>query len=133
LSRRRHLIIPLLVVAAIAPAACGSDEAGTGSEADVPAVAPPPDTAFDAVTTALEGQGLTVSTLSRSSLEGAESGIDISGDKSGTARLFASQQEADDYVKRAAKAGGETATVGTVVFQSGSQADAEFFADAYEG
>lgn len=74
-----------------------------------------------------------VGRLSSSSLDGAESGISISGDKGGTARLFATEQEADACAKQAAKAGGETTTVGTVVFQSGNQADADSFADAYEG
>ncbi len=126
----KMIAVVLGVVSVVTFAACGSDETTTGSG---PVAAPAPGTAFDAVTASLEGQGLAVSKLRASSLEGAETGISVSGDHSGSAFLFKSQQEADAYAKRAAKAGDSTKVVGTVVFQADSQADADFLADAYDG
>ncbi len=129
MKRARYLIVCGLF-AALTLAACGDDESTTASGG---AAVPAADTAFDGLATALEAEGLVVAPLAASSLKGAESGVDISGDRGGTARLFASSQEAEDYAKEAAKIGGATTIVGTAVFQSTSQEDADFFAQAYEG
>jgi hypothetical protein len=137
--RARHVAILALVAAMSASVvSCGDDddESTTGAssgDATGEAVAPAPDRAFGGVTMALEAQGLVVTQLPKASLNGAEAGIDISGDRSGTARSFATQAEADAYADEAAKNGDQTTIVGTVVFQAASQDDADFFAAAYEG
>jgi hypothetical protein len=139
MMRARHVAIFALVAAMAAPvAACGDDD-DDGSTGASPgdttgeAVAPPPDLAFSGVTTALEAQGLAVTQLPNASLDGAQVGIEISGDRSGTARSFPSEAKADAYADEAAKEGDQTTTVGTVVFQAATQDDADFFAAAYEG
>ena len=104
----------------------------TASDAGSEAVAPPPSTAFNNLTAALEGQGLVVTRTPKASLDGAEAGVDIKGDKSGQARSFAAASEAKDYAKEASNAGDKTTIVGTVAFRAGTQADADFFAQAYE-
>ena len=117
--------------------ACGDDEeAGTGSGADDStgaAVAPPPDRAFRGLAAALEAQGLVVTRLAGASLDGAEAGVEISGDRRGSARSFATEGEAQKYADAVAKDGDKTMIVGTVVLQAPSQGDVDFFADAYEG
>jgi hypothetical protein len=132
----KSIAVVVGVVSGLAIAGCGSDEtttdSGSGTGAGDSAAAPAPATAFDAVTVALEGQGLAVSKLPPSSLDGAETGISVSGDHSGSALLFKSGQEAQAYSKQATKAGDSTKVVGTVVFEADSQADADFLADAYE-
>ncbi len=65
--------------------------------------------------------------------DGAETGVEITGEKTGTARLFSSSAKAEAYARQAEKTGDATTTVGTVVLQSASQKDADFFADAHEG
>ena len=125
-------LIASILVAGSLLAACGDDEETTTSGNGGAAV-PAADTAFDGLETALESQGLTVAKLPAASLSGAETGVEISGDKAGTARLFSSSAKADAYAKQAEKSGDATATVGTVVFQSAGQGDADFFAQAYEG
>ena len=69
------------------------------------AAVPAADTAFDGLKTGLEGQGLTVANLPATSLNGAETGVDITGDKTGTARLFSSSAKAEAYAKQAEKTG----------------------------
>ena len=60
-------------------------------------------------------------------------GIDISGDRSGAGRSFATATKAQDYAGEVEEDGDKTTIVGTVVFQAATQDDADFFADAYEG
>jgi hypothetical protein len=116
--------------------ACGDDDdkstTGAGGGGDE-AVAPPPASTFRGLSAALEAQGLDVEQLPKSSLNGAEAGLDISGDKSGAARSFATEAEAQEYADEVAKDGDKTTIVGTVVLEVPGQADADFFADAYEG
>ena len=125
-------LIASILVAGSLLAACGDDDDATTS-GDGGAAVPAADTAFNELKTALEAQGLAVANLPAASLNGAETGVDITGDKTGTARLFSSSAKAEAYAKQAEKAGDATTTVGTVVLQSASQEDAGFFADAYEG
>ena len=125
-------LIASILVAGSLLAACGDDDETTSGDG-VPAAAPAADTAFDGLKDGLEAEGLTVADLPAASLDGAETGVDITGDKTGTARLFSTQAKAEAYVKQAEKTGDVTTTVGTAVFQSDSQEDADFFAEAYEG
>jgi len=134
-SRGRATTATILAVAALGAAACGDDgtsDSGSGGSSGQGGAAPGPAGAFGPLTTALEGQGLAVSKLPPSELDGAETGIAISGQQSGSARLFATEQQADAYAGRAGRAGSATTTVGTVVFEAGEQQDADTFADAYE-
>ena len=133
--QRLVIVLGLVALMATSAIACGSDddESTTGSDAGSEAVAPPPATAFNNMTAALEGQGLVVTPTPKASLDGAEAGVGIKGDKSGQARSFATASEAQDYAKEASKAGDKTTIVGTVAFRAGTQADADFFAQAYEG
>jgi hypothetical protein len=130
------VVLAVIAITATSLIACGDDDdettTGSGGAAGE-AVAPPPDRAFSGLSAALEAQGLDVEQLPRSSLNGAEVGVSISGDKSGAARSFATQAEAQEYADEVAQDGDTTTTVGTVVFQAPTQADADFFADAYEG
>jgi hypothetical protein len=126
----------VIAIMAMSLIACGDDDdesttdaGGAGGDA----VAPPPSRAFRDLSTALEAQGLDVEQVPRTSLNGAEAGIDISGDKSGAARSFATEAEAREYADEVAKDGDKTTIVGAVVFRSPTQDDADFFADAYEG
>jgi hypothetical protein len=135
-KRTRYLLIlGLLTALALSAAACGDDDEAdsTSSGAGGEAVAPPPSTAFDDLTTALEGQGLVVAKLPKASLDGSEAGVEISGDKSGSARSFSSEAKASQYADQVSADGDKTTIVGTVVFEAPTQADADFFADAYEG
>ena len=127
-------VLSLVAVLAMSVGACGDDddEAAAGADASADAGAPPPDRAFRNLETALEPQGIAVDPLQKASLNGAESGVGISGAKQGSGRLFATQAEAKNYAAEVAKEGDKTTVVGTVVFQADSQADADFFADAYE-
>jgi hypothetical protein len=127
-------VLSLIAVLAMSVGACGDDddEAPAGADASGDTGAPPPDRAFRNLETALEPQGLAVDPLPKASLNGAESGVGITGNKQGSARLFATQAEARNYAAEVAKEGDKTTVVGTVVFQADSQGDADFFADAYE-
>jgi hypothetical protein len=127
-------VLGLVAVLALSVGACGDDddEAAAGADVSGDTGAPPPDRAFRNLKTALAAQGLEVDPLPKASLNGAESGVGITGDKQGSARLFATQAEARDYAAEVAKEGDKTTVVGTVVFQADSQGDADFFADAYE-
>ena len=96
---------------------------------------PAADTAFDGLETALESQGLTVGKLPAASLTGAETGVEISerGTRPAPRACSRAQAKADAYAKQAEKTGDATTTVGTVVFQSSSQEDADFFAAGLRG
>ena len=126
-------VLSLVAVLAMSVGACGDDddEAATGADASGDTAAPP-HRAFGNLETALEPQGLDVEPLPEASLNGAESGVAITGAKQGSGRLFATQAEAKNYAAEVAKEGDKTTVVGTVVFQADSQDDADFFADAYE-
>lgn len=131
---RSLLVLGLVAVLAVSAGACGDDDDGsTGSGSGDEAAAPPPSTAFNDLTTALEGQGLVVAPLPKGSLDGAQAGVKISGEKDGTGRSFASATKARDYADRVEAGGDKTTIVGTVVFAAPTQKDADFFADAYEG
>jgi hypothetical protein len=134
--------LSLVVVAAIAAmslsaGACGGDDdspSSTTTGEGGGAVAPSSANAFRNLRAALEAQGMTVASLPKDQLSGAESGVKITGGKSGTGLLFASQAKANDYSDFVSKSGSaKTTTVGTVVFTAKTQADADFFASAYEG
>jgi hypothetical protein len=129
-------ILVLLALIALTVVACGDDDDestnGGATSGTAEAVAPPPDSAFDNLTTALEPEGFVVTRLRGNSLDGAEAGVSISGERSGSARSFATSAEAQDYAAKVAMDGDKTTIVGTVVFQAGTQDDADFFADAYE-
>ena len=131
MSTAARLIASVLAAGALL-AACGDDDATTSGDAGSAAV-PAADTAFDGLKSALEAQGFVVSDLPAASLDAAEAGVNITGDRTGTARLFSSSAEADAYAKQVEESGDATTTVGTVVLQSDSQEDADFFAEAYEG
>ncbi|MET0513532.1 MAG: hypothetical protein ABW135_17835 [Thermoleophilaceae bacterium] len=126
---RRTLTLGLVALLLISMSACGDDDE---SNTDGGAVAPPPARAFGDLAIALEGSGLVVTPLPRASLDGAEGGVAITGDKSGSARDFATEAEAHTYADEVAKSGEKTTIVKTVVFQAASEEDADFFADAYE-
>ena len=99
------------------------DESPATGEAE----APPATRAFGGLRQALEAQGLVVSELPKSSLHGAEEGVDISGAKAGSARLFSTEADAKAYADRASEQGDATIVVGTAVFQSTTKEDAQFF------
>lgn len=129
-------ILVLLAVMALTLVACGDDDDesanGAANSGTAEAVAPPPESAFNNFTTALEPEGLSVMKLRGSALEGAEAGVSISGDKSGSGRSFATESEAKEYADKVEMGGDKTTTVGTVIFQAPTQEDADFFASAYE-
>ena len=127
------ILLAGIAITAMAPIACGDDDDASTTGAAGEAVAPPPARAFGDLSAALEAQGLDVEQIPRASLNGAEVGVDISGDRSGAARSFATQAEAQEYADEVAKDGDKTVIVGTVVFQAPTQDDADFFAEAYEG
>jgi hypothetical protein len=128
------MVLGLVAVLAMSVGACGDDddEAAGGADASGDTGAQPLDRAFRNLETAVAAQGLEADPLPQASLNGAKSGVGITGDMQGSARLFATQAEARDYAAEAAKEGDKTTVVGTVVFQAGSKDDADFFADAYE-
>ena len=126
-------MLALIAAAALGVGACGDDD-DSDTDTGPAAVAPSPDDAFRGFSAAVEAQGMTVSDLPADELHGAEAGRRITGDKSGTALLFKTEGEAKDYADEVAQTGDDkTTTVGTVVFVAPTQADADFFADAYEG
>ena len=127
------IALGLTVVALLCAGACGDDDDSDTTSGGT-AVAPSPDEAFRGFSAAVEAEGLAVSDLPADDLHGAEAGRRISGDKSGTALLFKTEDEAKEYADGVADSGDDkTATVGTVVFVAPTQADADYFADAYEG
>jgi hypothetical protein len=135
--RRGLIAVAVIATLSVAAGACGGDDdsssssSATGEDA---AVAPSPTNAFRDFRAAMEAQGMTVASLPEDQLQGAESGVKITGSKSGTGLLFGSQAKANNYAKFVSKSGAaKTTAVGTVVFTSDTQADADFFASAYEG
>lgn len=134
MTRTSHVVVlAVIAITAMAPIACGDDDDESTTGAAGEAVAPPPARAFRGLSAALEAQGLDVEQLPKTSLNGAEVGVEISGDKSGAARSFPTGTEAQQYADEVAKDGDKTVIVGTVVIQAPTQDDADFFADAYEG
>ena len=127
-------VLGLVAVLAMSVGACGDDddEAAPSANTSGDPGTPPPDRAFRNLMTALAAQGLEVDPLPKASLDGAESGVAVTGDKQGSARLFATQAEAKTYAAQVVKEGDKTTVIQTVVFQADSQDDADFFADAYE-
>ena len=133
---RQVVVLGMVTISSMSPIACGDDddETTTGANgASGEAVAPPPDRAFRGLSTALEPEGLDVAQLAGASLNGAEAGVEISGDRQGEARSFATETEAQEYSDEVEQDGDKTVIVGTVVIQAPTQADADFLADAYEG
>jgi hypothetical protein len=130
-------VLGLIVAVTLSLSGCGDDDEGdatSGGDTGGVAAAPAPSDAFRDFSTAVEGQGLQVSQLPAASRHGAEEGLEITGSKSGTALLFSTEKEAQDYADEVAKGGSDkTKTVGTVVFVAPTQDDVDFFADAYEG
>ena len=127
------IVLGLFAVLALSVGACGDDDnepAVADTSGDPGAL--PPDRAFRNFETAVAAQGLEADPLPKASLNGAESGVGITGAKQGSARAFATQAEAKDYAAEVADEGDKTTIVGTVVFQADTQDDADFFADAYE-
>jgi hypothetical protein len=136
-TRLSLIVVAVVAALSLSVGACGGDDdsapstsAGEGGGA----VAPSPTNAFRDFRAAMEAQGMTVASLPEDQLQGAESGVKITGSKSGTGLLFGTQAKAKNYSKSVSKSGNpKTAMVGTVVFTSDTQADADFFASAYEG
>jgi hypothetical protein len=125
----------LAATVALAVSGCGDDD-DDGAEEGSPtseAVAPSPERAFNDLEAALEAQGLVVAQLPKASLDGAETGVDISGSQTGSARSFASEAEANDHAGEVRKQGDKAEVVGTVSFQAPTQDDLDFIVDAYEG
>ena len=126
---RRTVTLAVVALLVMSMSACGDDDE---SNTDGGEVAPPPARAFGDLAIALEGSGLVVTPLPRASLDGAEAGVAITGEKSGSARSFATETKAHEYADEVEKSGEKTAIVETVVFQAASEEDADFFANAYE-
>jgi len=135
--RTRLIVLGLIAAVAICVSGCGGDDdsdAASGADTAEVADAPAPTKAFQGLSAALEAQGLVVSQLPKESRHGAEDGVKITGSKSGTGLEFSSEKQAQAYADEVASNGdGKTTTVGTVVFVAPTRADADFFADAYEG
>jgi hypothetical protein len=135
-TRRGLIAVAVIATLSVAAGACGGDDDSSSSSetGEDAAVAPSPTNAFRDFRAAMEAQGMTVASLPEDQLQGAESGVKITGSKSGTGLLFGSQTKADNYAKFVSKSGAaKTTVVGTVVFTADTQADADFFASAYEG
>jgi hypothetical protein len=136
-ARRGLIVVAVIATLSVATGACGGDDDSSSSSTttgDGAAVAPSPTNAFRDFRAAVEAQGMTVTSLPKDQLSGAESGVKITGSKSGMGLLFGAQAEAKNYSKFVSKSGtAKTAMVGTVVFTADTQADADFFASAYEG
>jgi hypothetical protein len=131
----RLVVFGLILALALSSSACGDDDGdASGTDTSQVAVAPDPADAFRDLRQALEAQGLVVSAAPKSSLHGAETGVSITGSKSGTALLFSTEDKAKHYADEVAASGDDkTTVVGAAVFQAPTQDDANFFADAYEG
>jgi hypothetical protein len=136
-TSRGLILVAAIATLSVATGACGGDDSSSSSTTTGEgggAVAPSPTNAFRDFRAAMEAQGMTVASLPQDKLSGAESGVKITGSKSGTGLLFGTQAKANDYAEFVSKSGtAKTATVGTVVFTSDTQANADFFASAYEG
>ena len=135
--RRSLIVVAVIAALSVSAGACGGDDDSSSSSTGGGggAVAPSRANAFNDFRAAMEAQGMTVASLPADKLSaGAESGVKITGSKSGTGLLFGTQAKADDYAKFVSNSGAaKTTTVGTVVFTADTQADADFFASAYEG
>jgi hypothetical protein len=135
--RARLIVLGLIAAVAICVSGCGGDDdsdAASGTDTAGVSAAPAPTKAFSDLSAALEAQGLVVSQLPKESRHGAVDGVKITGSKSGTGLEYASEKQAQAYAGEVASNGdGKTTTVGTVIFVAPTQADADFFADAYEG
>jgi hypothetical protein len=134
----RVVVVVLVAALSLSVWGCGGDDDSSSSPSTAgdgdAAVAPSPTDAFRDFRAAVEAQGMTVTALPPDQLHGAESGVKVTGSKSGTGLLFPSQSKAKSYADLVSASGtAKTSTVGTVVFTADSQADADFFADAYEG
>jgi len=136
-TRRRLILVAAIATLSVCAGACGGDDDSSSSSTTGDgggAVAPSRANAFGDFRAAVEAQGMTVTSLPNDQLSGAESGVKITGGKSGTGMLFGSEAKANSYSKSVSKHGtAKTATAGTVVFTADSQADADFFVSAYEG
>jgi hypothetical protein len=133
-TRLSLVVVALIGTLSLSAGACGGDDDSSSSTTNDSggAVAPSPANAFGDFRAAVEAQGMTVATLPADKLSGAESGVKITGSKSGTGLLFGSQAKAKKY-STSTSGTAKTAVVGTVVFTADTQADADFFANAYEG
>ena len=128
------MALGLIAALTICLVACGGDDDGDAADTSGAAAAPAPQDAFGDLAGALEGQGMVVSSLPRDALHGAEVGVQITGHKSGTALLFSTEEKANAHADEVEQASDDSTTVvGTAVFRAPTQADANFFADAYEG
>jgi hypothetical protein len=128
------IILGLIAAVGVSGGACGGDDDDDTAGADgsgQPAASSPGDP-FRNLATALAAQGMEVDELPKESLNGAESGVAITGAKQGSARMFATPAKAQDYADEVATGADKTTVVGTLVFQAASQDDADFYADAYE-
>jgi hypothetical protein len=128
------VILGLVAAMAVSGGACGGDDddATTGADASGEPAASSPERPFRNLATALAAQSMEVAALPKESLNGAEAGVAITGERQGSARLFATPAKAHDYADEVATTGDKTTVVGSLVFQAASQDDADFFADAYE-
>ena len=128
------LVLGVFAVMAMSVGACGDsdDETSVGADSSGETSGVPPGSPFESLATALEPTGLTVTPLPEASLKGAESGVAITGAKEGSARLFATDAEAQKYADEVAQDGNKTSVEGKLVFEAATEADAAFFADAYE-
>jgi hypothetical protein len=136
--RLSPILVVVIAALSLSAGACGGDDDSSSSSTSTGegggAVAPSKANAFGGFRAAVEAQGMTVTALPKDQLSGAESGVKITGSKSGTGLLFASETKAKNYSTFVSKSGSaKTAPVGTVVFTADTQADADFFASAYEG
>ena len=131
------IVLGLIAAFAVCVSGCGGDDdsgGASGTDTAEVAGAPAPSKAFQGLSAGLEAQGLVVSQLPKEARHGAEDGVKITGTKSGTGLLYSSEKQAQAYADQVASSGGgKTKIVGTVVFVAPTQADADFFADAYEG
>ena len=127
------IVVAVISTLSLCTGACGGDDDSSSSSTGEGggAVAPSRSNAFGDFRGAVEAQGMTVSSLPKDQLSGAESGVKITGSKSGTGLLFGAQAKAKNYSKFVSKSGtAKTATVGTVVFTADTKADADFVASA---
>ena len=125
----------MVAITAMSLIACGDDDDETTTGARPPARRSPrrPIEPSAACPLRSRPRASRSQQLPKASLNGAEAGVEISGDRSGAARSFATETEAQEYADEVAKDGDKTVIVGTVVIQAPTQDDADFFADAYEG
>ena len=128
-------MVGVVLALAIGAAGCGGDDETTSAGDSAGASASQQvDPQLGDLAEALEGEGLDVTPLAKSSLDGAKAGVEITGSQSGTARVFSSEAEAQAYADKVAKQSNEkTMVVVDVVFEGATQQEADAFAAAYEG